>query len=133
MTARVQIKKSGHGAIYDVIADFMIIATGYMLLVYKRDLSLLIIPFLLVSFISFSIYSIIKKRLIKNTIGQFTGVVCFTGILFIFFLRIFFTRLLSFLICCITIIVSLYLLLSTAENLILILGHYLNKNASRKE
>ena len=130
--ARRQLIKSKHGATFDIIADFLIIVICYLLIVYDKEYYLLIIPLMLFCFISFIVSSIIVGRLKKNPVGQFTGTICFSGIIIIFTLRIFTAHLLPLFRPWIIIIVSAYLILATIENLILILRYFVKQNLARK-
>jgi len=74
-------KQKGNGCkggdIFDIIADFMVVLSVFVLWYLKQMVSAYIIFLILFSFITFGYISFLKKKIVKNKIGKYVGAVCF--------------------------------------------------------
>ncbi len=104
------------GDIFDIVADFMVVLSIFILWYLKQMVSVYIIFLILLSFITFGYISFLKKKIIKNKIGKYVGAVCFLGITVIIFTRLYFKEIYVSSQNLVLIIVSIYLIISIIEN-----------------
>ena len=104
------------GDIFDIVADFMVVLSVFVLWYLKQMVSVYIILLILLSFISFVYISFLKKKIVKNKIGKYVGAVCFLGITVIIFTRLYFKEMYIGLQNLVVIIISIYLIISIIEN-----------------
>ncbi|MBA7560909.1 hypothetical protein ES708_02543 [subsurface metagenome] len=105
------------GDIFDVIADFMVVLSIFVLWYLKQMVSAYIIFLILFSFITFGYISFLKKKIIKNKIGKYVGAVCFLGITVIIFTRLYFKEMYIVSQNLVVVIISIYLIISIIENI----------------
>ena len=105
------------GDIFDVIADFMVVLSIFVLWYLKQMVSAYIIFLILFSFIAFGYISFLKKKIIKNKIGKYVGAVCFLGITVIIFTRLYFKEVYIVSQNLVVVIISIYLIISIIENI----------------
>ena len=117
MLAKQAMSSSKGGDIFDIVADFMVVLSIFVLWYLKQMVSAYIIFLILLSFITFGYSSFLKKKIIKNKIGKYAGAVCFSGITVIIFTRLYFTEIYISLQNLVVIIISIYLILSIIENI----------------
>ena len=117
MVARQAESSCKGGDIFDIVADFMVVLSVFVLWYLKHMVSVYIIYLVLLSFITFGYSSFLKKKIIKNKIGKYAGAVCFSGITVIIFTRLYFTEIYMSLQNLVVIIVSIYLTISVIENI----------------
>jgi len=104
------------GDIFDIVADFMVVLTVFVLWYLKQMVSVYIILLILLSFISFGYISFLKKKIVKSKIGKYVGAVCFLGITVIIFTRLYFKEIYIVSQNLVLIIISIYLIISIIEN-----------------
>ena len=104
------------GDIFDIVADFMVVLSIFVLWYLKQMVSAYIIFLILISFITFAYISFLKKKIVKNKIGKYVGAVCFLGITVIIFTRLYFKEMYIGLQNLVVIIISIYLIISIIEN-----------------
>ncbi len=112
------------GDIFDIVADFMVVLSIFILWYLKQMVSVYIIFLILLSFITFGYISFLKKKIIKNKIGKYVGAVCFLGITVIIFTRLYFKEIYISLQNLVVIIISIYLIISIIENIRSIIKEY---------
>ena len=105
------------GDIFDIVADFMVVLSIFVLWYLKQMVSAYIIFLILISFITFAYISFLKKKIVKNKIGKYIGAVCFLGITVIIFTRLYFKEMYTGLQNLVVIIISIYLIISIIENI----------------
>jgi len=105
------------GDIFDVIADFMVVLSIFVLWYLKQMVSAYIIFLILFSFIAFGYISFLKKKIIKNKIVKYVGAVCFLGITVIIFTRLYFKEVYIVSQNLVVVIISIYLIISIIENI----------------
>lgn len=105
------------GDIFDIVADFMVVLSVFVLWYLKQMVSVYIILLILLSFISFVYISFLKKKIVKNKIGKYVGSVCFSGITVIIFTRLYFKEMYIDSQNLVLIIISIYLIISIIENI----------------
>jgi len=105
------------GDIFDIVADFMVVLSIFVLWYLKQMVSVYIILLILLSFISFGYISFLKKKIVKNKIGKYVGAVCFSGITIIIFTRLYLEEIYISLQNLVVIIISIYLIISIIENI----------------
>jgi len=105
------------GDIFDIVADFMVVLSVFVLWYLKQRVSIYIIFLILFSFITFGYISFLKKKIVKNKIGKYVGAVCFSGITVILFSRLYFKEIYISVQNLVLIIVSIYLIISIIENI----------------
>ncbi len=105
------------GDIFDIVADFMVVLSIFVLWYLKQTVSAYIIFLILFSFITFVYISFLKKKIVKNKIGKYVGAVCFLGITVIIFARLYFKEIYISLQNLVVIIISIYLIISIIENI----------------
>ena len=105
------------GDIFDIVADFMVVLSIFVLWYLKQMVSAYIIFLILISFITFAYISFLKKKIVKNKIGKYVGAVCFLGITVIIFTRLYFKEMYIGLQNLVVIIISIYLIISIIENI----------------
>jgi len=115
--ARSRENKCKGGDIFDFVADFLVIFSIFMLWYLEQKVSLYIVFLILFSFIAFSYIVFVKKRVVKNKIGQYVGAVCFSGIIVIFLARLYFEKIYLGLTNLVLVIISIYLIISIVENI----------------
>jgi len=116
LVAKQALNNCKGGDIFDVVADFMVVLSIFMLWYLTQRVSIYIIFLILFSFITFIYISFLKKRIIKNKIGKYVGAVCFSGITVIIFTRLYFKEIYIISQNLVVIIVSIYLIISIIEN-----------------
>lgn len=121
MLARRMKKMNGFGAVFDMTADVLVVGALYIFLYRNGTLPLLLVILMFVSFSSFSTCCVIKKEVVKNTIGQYTGAVLMAGLLCIFSVRCIFKEHYYVAVLISAAVSSLYLLSSTIENIALLI------------
>jgi len=112
------------GDIFDIVADFMVVLSIFVLWYLKQRVSVYIIFLILFSFITFGYISFLKKKIVKNKIGKYVGAVCFLGITVIIFTRLYFKEIYISLQNLVVIIISIYLIISIIENIRSIIKEY---------
>ncbi len=117
MVARQAESSCKGGDIFDIVADFMVVLSVFILWYLKQMVSIYIIFLILLSFISFVYISFLKKKIIKNKIGKYVGAVCFSGITVIIFTRLYFKEIYIDLKNLVVVIISIYLIVSIIENI----------------
>lgn len=105
------------GDIFDIVADFMVVLSIFVLWYLKQMVSVYIIFLILFSFITFGYISFLKKKIVKNIIGKYVGAVCFLGITVIIFSRLYFKEIYIGSQNLVVIIISIYLVISIIENI----------------
>ncbi len=105
------------GDIFDIVADFMVVLSIFVLWYLKHTVSAYIVFLILFSFITFGYISFLKKKVVKNKIGKYVGAVCFSGITVIIFTRLYFKEIYINLQNPVIIIISIYLIISIIENI----------------
>ena len=105
------------GDIFDIVADFMVVLSVFVLWYLKQRVSVYIIFLILLSFITFGYISFLKKKIVKNKIGKYVGAVCFLGITVIIFTRLYFKEMYIGSQNLVVIIISIYLIISIIENI----------------
>jgi len=105
------------GDIFDIVADFMVVLSIFVLWYLKHTVSAYIVFLILFSFITFAYISFLKKKVVKNKIGKYVGAVCFSGITVIIFTRLYFEEIYINLQNPVIIIISIYLIISIIENI----------------
>jgi CDP-diacylglycerol--glycerol-3-phosphate 3-phosphatidyltransferase len=105
------------GDIFDIVADFMVVLSIFVLWYLKQMVSVYIILLILLSFISFGYISFLKKKIAKNKIGKYVGAVCFSGITVIIFTRLYLEEIYISLQNLVVIIISIYLIISIIESI----------------
>ena len=105
------------GDIFDIVADFKVVLSIFVLWYLKQMVSAYIIFLILISFITFAYISFLKKKIVKNKIGKYVGAVCFLGITVIIFTRLYFKEMYIGLQNLVVIIISIYLIMSIIENI----------------
>lgn len=105
------------GDIFDIVADFMVVLSIFVLWYLKQRVSIYIIFLILFSFITFGYISFLKKKIVKNKIGKYVGAVCFLGITVIIFTRLYFKEMYIGSQNLVVIIISIYLIISIVENI----------------
>lgn len=116
MIARQAGNNCKGGDIFDIVADFMVILSIFVLWYLKQRVSVYIIFLILLSFITFGYISFLKKKIVKNKIGKYVGAVCFLGITVIIFAKLYFKEIYISLQNLVVIIISIYLIISIIEN-----------------
>jgi len=104
------------GDILDIVADFMVVLSIFVLWYLKQMVPAYIIFLILFSFITFVYISFLKKKIVKNKIGKYVGAVCFLGITVIMFTRLYFKEIYIVSQNLVLIIISIYLIISIIEN-----------------
>lgn len=104
------------GDIFDIVADFMVVLSIFVLWYLKQRVSVYIIFLILLSFITFGYISFLKKEIVKSKIGKYVGAVCFLGITIIIFTRLYFKEMYIGSQNLVVIIISIYLIISIIEN-----------------
>lgn len=117
MVARSSGEIGKYGKFLDVTADFIVILSVFLLWYFKSHFPIYIIALLLFSFFSFILLSLLKKKMVKNKIGQYTGTVCFAGIVIIVFSRIFYFGWIAEIKNIMYLIISCILIMSIIENI----------------
>lgn len=112
------------GDIFDIVADFMVVLSIFVLWYLKQIMPIYIIFLILFSFVTFIYISFLKKKIVKNKIGQYAGAVCFSGIIVIIFTRLYFEEIYIRVQNVVLIIISIYLIMSIIENI----GKVIKKN-----
>ena len=105
------------GDIFDIVADFMVVLSIFVLWYLKQRVSVYIIFLILFSFITFGYISFLKKKIVKNKIGKYVGAVCFLGITVIIFSRLYFKEIHVSSQNLVVVIISIYLIISIIENI----------------
>jgi len=105
------------GDIFDVVADFMVVLSIFVLWYLKQMVSAYIIFLILFSFIAFAYISFLKKKIVKNKVGKYAGAVCFLGITVIIFTRLYFKEMYIGSQNLVVVIISIYLIISIIENI----------------
>jgi len=105
------------GDIFDIVADFMVVLSIFVLWYLKQIVSVYIIFLILFSFISFVYTSFLKKKIVKNKIGKYVGAVCFSGITIIIFTRLCLKEIYISVQNLTLIFISIYLIISIIENI----------------
>ena len=105
------------GDIFDIVADFMVVLSIFVLWYLKQMVSAYIIFLILFSFITFGYISFLKKKIVKNKIGKYVGAVCFLGITVIIFSRLYFKEIHVSSQNLVVVIISIYLIISIIENI----------------
>ena len=105
------------GDIFDIVADFMVVLSIFVLWYLKQMVPAYIIFLILISFITFAYISFLKKKIVKNKIGKYVGAVCFLGITVIIFTRLYFKEIYIGLQNLVVVIISVYLIISIIENI----------------
>jgi len=105
------------GDIFDIVADFMVVLSIFVLWYLKQIVSVYIIFLILFSFISFVYTSFLKKKIVKNKIGKYVGAVCFSGITVIIFTRLCLKEIYISVQNLTLIFISIYLIISIIENI----------------
>ena len=105
------------GDIFDIVADFMVVLSIFVLWYLKQTVSAYIVFLIIFSFITFAYISFLKKKVVKNKIGKYVGAVCFSGITVIIFTRLYFKEIYISLQNPVIIIISIYLIMSIIENI----------------
>ena len=105
------------GDVFDIVADFMVVLSVFVLWYLKQRVSVYIIFLILFSFITFGYISFLKKKIVKNKIGKYVGAVCFSGITVIIFTRLYFKEIYISSQNLVVIIISIYLIISIIENI----------------
>ncbi len=105
------------GDIFDIIADFMVVLSIFVLWYLKQIVSVYIIFLILLSIITFGYISFLKKKIVKNKIGKYVGAVCFLGITVIIFTRLYLKEIFISVQNLVLIIISVYLIISIIENI----------------
>ncbi|GAH97157.1 unnamed protein product [marine sediment metagenome] len=105
------------GDIFDIVADFMVVLSVFVLWYLKQMVSVYIIFLILLSFITFVYISFLKKKVVKNKIGKYVGAVCFSGITVIIFARLYLKEIYVSVQNLVVIIISIYLIMSIIENI----------------
>ncbi len=116
MVARQAGNNCKGGDIFDVVTDFMVVLSIFMLWYLKQMVSAYIILLILISFISFGYISFLKNKIVKNKIGKYVGAVCFSGITVIIFTRLYFKEIYVNVQNLTLIFISIYLIMSIIEN-----------------
>ncbi|HER23573.1 MAG TPA: hypothetical protein ENO17_00685 [Candidatus Atribacteria bacterium] len=117
MVARQAESSCKGGDIFDIVADFMVVLSVFVLWYLRQMVAVHIIFLILLSFISFGYSSFLKKKIIKNKIGQYAGAVCFSGITVIIFTRLYFKEMYIGIQNLVVVIISIYLIVSIIENI----------------
>ena len=117
MVARQAESSCKGGDIFDIVADFMVVLSVFILWYLKQMVSIYIIFLILFSFITFVYISFLKKKIIKNKIGKYLGAVCFSGITVIIFTRLYFKEIYIGMQNLVVAIISIYLIVSIIENI----------------
>jgi len=94
----------------------MVVLSIFVLWYLKQMVSAYIIFLILLSFISFVYTSFLKKKIVKNKIGKYVGVVCFLGITVIIFTRLYLKETYISVQNLTLIFISIYLIISIVEN-----------------
>jgi CDP-diacylglycerol--glycerol-3-phosphate 3-phosphatidyltransferase len=105
------------GDIFDIVADFMVVLSIFVLWYLKQMVPAYIIFLILFSFVAFGYISFLKKKIVKNKIGKYVGAVCFLGITVIIFTRLYFKEIYIGLQNLVVVIISVYLIISIIENI----------------
>jgi len=105
------------GDVLDIVADFMVVLSIFVLWYLKQMVPAYIIPLILLSFISFAYISFLKKRIVKNKIGKYVGAICFSGITVTIFTRLYLKEIYDNMQNLVLIIISIYLIISIIENI----------------
>ena len=105
------------GDIFDIVADFMVVLSIFVLWYLKQMVPAYIIFLILFSFVAFGYISFLKKKIVKNKIGKYVGAVCFLGITVIIFTRLYFKEMYIGSQNLVVIIISIYLIISIIENI----------------
>jgi len=105
------------GDIFDIVADFMVVLSIFVLWYLKHTVSAYIVFLILFSFITFGYISFLKKKVVKNKIGKYVGAVCFSGITVIIFTRLYFKETYISVQNLTLIFISIYLIISIIENI----------------
>ena len=116
MVARQAKSNCKGGDIFDIVADFIVVLSIFVLWYLKQIVSVYIIFLILLSFITFGYISFLKKKIVKNKIGKYVGAVCFLGITVIIFTRLYFKEIYVSSQNLVLIIISIYLIISIVEN-----------------
>jgi len=123
MVARQAESSCKGGDIFDIVADFIVVLSVFILWYLKRMVSIYIIFLILLSFITFVYISFLKKKIIKNKIGKYLGAVCFSGITVIIFTRLYFKEIYIGRQNLVVAIISIYLIVSIIENIRIAIKH----------
>lgn len=110
------------GKILDVTADFIVVISIFLFWYIQKKISLYILFLLFSSFASFVVLSFLKKEIVKNRMGQYTGAVCFAGIILVLISRTYFSVWVIEIKYAVYIMLSVFLILSTIENILLIVN-----------
>ena len=105
------------GDIFDIVADFMVVLSVFVLWYLKQIVSVYIIFLILLSFITFVYISFLKKKIVKSKIGKYVGAVCFLGITVIIFTRLYLKEIYGSVQNLTLIFISIYLIISIIENI----------------
>lgn len=117
MVAKQAERNCKGGDIFDIVADFMVVLSIFVLWYLKQMVSAYIIFLILFSFITFGYISFLKKKIVKNKIGKYVGAVCFLGITVIIFSRLYFKEIHVSSQNLVVVIISIYLIISIIENI----------------
>ena len=117
MVARQAESSCKGGDAFDIVADFMVVLSIFVLWYLRQMVSIYIIFLILLSFITFVYISFLKKKIIKNKIGKYAGAVCFSGITVIIFTRLYFKEIYIGIQNLVVVIISIYLIVSIIENI----------------
>jgi len=122
--ARIADANNKTGKAFDITADFIFIMSIFLFWHIYQEVSLHILFLLLFSFLSFIFLSLLKKKIVKNKIGQYVGTACFAGILFILFGRIYFPEWIIEIKSIVYAVINIFLILSIFENILNIKKFY---------
>jgi len=117
IVARKGGNSSKNGQILDIAADFIVVFSIFLFWYLEQTISIYILFLILFSFSTFIYASILKRKIMKNKIGQYTGAICFAGIILIFFSRLYFKEICVNLQNIAFIIISIHLIISIIENI----------------
>jgi len=104
------------GDIFDIVADFMVILSIFVLWCLKQRVFVYIIFLILFSFITFGYISFLKKKIVKSKMCKYVGAVCFLGITVIIFTRLYLKEIYVSVQNLTLIFISIYLIISIIEN-----------------
>jgi phosphatidylglycerophosphate synthase len=86
--ARMYPRAGATGAVYDLVADFIVIIFIYTLLFVRGEMNPFPLVLTIVSSTCYSLYSFLYGKIVFGRLGKYAGVICYGGIAVFFFTRI---------------------------------------------
>lgn len=109
---------SRFGALFDLLADFALVYSLYLLYIRRGLFPPLLAVLIPASALSFGLCCLARGRVVKQRLGRHTGALLLAGLLWLFTVRLLSPRLYAAGLPAVAAVAGAVLLLSTAENLL---------------